>query len=377
VLLWPTAVRSLAQGMLGAICAETRNGQACNCLTPGVARLGRRREWPILRSTIPGIRIPAFKPRNTRNTRNRSGAEKRIRLSSPSPPLIRTQGTEDVFIFWVISVCSIGLAEEAYFVLPVTSMKFTDGDLPAPGAPNYRQWTLTPALKPYLVADGDTEGYIARENGELWMFSNQLDPQTRVLFRTSKPGAITGRLFIPKSSEQPGTILRFEIDRNAAAPVSREEFFRAKQQCYRQLRERDIPGTAWFRHQETAAAQLAGTNAAAVRPVPPVFRGRGLAILDGDLDSSFELFSGGRAVSENLQLNRNMPIVGGSDETVEVASLPGITVREMDWKALNGGRSTELDPQAQYVPYDRVPWREASRSIRAASSPASMGRCNS
>ena len=51
-------------------------------------------------------------------------------------------------------------------------------------------------------------------------------------------------------------------------------------------------------------------------------------------DSTYDLFSGGRAISENLQLDRVLRPAKPGEDTVAIAHLTGITVREMDWKPL-------------------------------------------
>ncbi len=66
----------------------------------------------------------------------------------------------------------------------------------------------------------------------------------------------------------------------------------------------------------------------------------------GDVDSSYDLFTGGRAISENLQLDRIMPVRESGEETVDVDSLEGITIKEIDWKPLLKGLNPKLDPLA-------------------------------
>ena len=58
-------------------------------------------------------------------------------------------------------------------------------------------------------------------------------------------------------------------------------------------------------------------------------------------------------MSENLQLDRVLPTVQGGQETVELKSLEGITIREIDWKPLIKDLKPELDPLAAKIPADQ------------------------
>src|SRR5947207_3765053 len=111
---------------------------------------------------------------------------------------------------------------------------------------------------------------------------------------------VTGRLFVPKPDGNGMMPLKFKIDSAKAKAESRVEFLKAKENHYRQLVERNVPGGAWFRHQERETAKARGAKATD-RPVNPNRFGRNRGF---ELEESYDLFSGGRAVSENLQLDR-------------------------------------------------------------------------
>jgi hypothetical protein len=73
---------------------------------------------------------------------------------------------------------------------------------------------------------------------------------------------------------------------------------------------------------------------------------------DNEFDRTFDLFSGNRAVSENLQLNRAF-VVNSTGEQVAIDTLEGITVAAMDWKAKLVGKNPQLDPLASLIPEDQ------------------------
>ena len=53
-----------------------------------------------------------------------------------------------------------------------------------------------------------------------------------------------------------------------------------------------------------------------------------------ELSATYELFTGGRAISENLQFERDLPVRGANETPVKIDSLQGVTIAEIDWKPL-------------------------------------------
>jgi hypothetical protein len=73
-----------------------------------------------------------------------------------------------------------------------------------------------------------------------------------------------------------------------------------------------------------------------------------------ELGRTYDLFSGGRAMSENLQLDRQLPPGRAHQEgNVKIDSLKGITIREIDWKDRIKDLKPELDPLAAAIPADQ------------------------
>src|SRR5204863_2083445 len=58
-------------------------------------------------------------------------------------------------------------------------------------------------------------------------------------------------------------------------------------------------------------------------------------------------------LNENLQLDRALPATTNAADTVDLASLTGITVKPMDWKALIQDAKPELDPLSAFIPADQ------------------------
>lgn len=71
------------------------------------------------------------------------------------------------------------------------------------------------------------------------------------------------------------------------------------------------------------------------------------------LDDMLELFAIGREVSENLKLDRLLPVPGGGDQQVELAKVKGVRTKEIDKKLLPAKQPPQTDPLAAYVPADQ------------------------
>ena len=74
---------------------------------------------------------------------------------------------------------------------------------------------------------------------------------------------------------------------------------------------------------------------------------------EAEFDRTFELFSGGRALQENLQIDRARSL-GAGDATIPVESIEGITIAPIDWKARTGTAEVAIEPLAHWVPADQI-----------------------
>jgi hypothetical protein len=241
----------------------------------------------------------------------------------------------------------MSFAEDAFYHVRVSDLKIIEGALPAQANPNYsRGWEYFSAMQSYGVLDGEGEIYVDGTAQEPWSPRN--DRGLFVAIRTAKGKETTARLFLVKPDLSGLTSLKFQVPPDAV-PTQTNEFYAAKESYYRGLLSRNIPGGAWFRHQaQEAATHHGATN----RVEPPQAFGRG-GRRGLDVEDSYDLFTGGRALSENLQLDRLMNVRETGKETVDFASLQGITVQEMNWKTLVQGLKPETDPLAAFIPADQ------------------------
>jgi len=262
-------------------------------------------------------------------------------------------------------------AEDAFYRVPFKDLKLTEGKLPEPkleGDWSQRGMSIQPRVHLEAGDGGDgVEAYVSYSSGAFspaeWA-NNAGGNYATLVFRAPAGKDVAGRLYVPAPDWKSMTSVRCSIPAAAADPKAREAFFEAKRQHYEALLAEGVPGAAWFRHQAREADRANGINrqhvreqeqpdgaigtdrADAARPAPPQ--------PPGEFDDTYSLFSGGRALSENLQLDRVLlPRTGGGDATVAVDSLAGITVKEMNWKPLIADKHPQTDRLAALIPADQ------------------------
>ena len=111
---------------------------------------------------------------------------------------------------------------------------------------------------------------------------------------------------------------------------------------YRALAGAGIPGTAWFRRR--AEAMVSSDE-----PQPPWVRGRSY-----DVGETVSMFSGGRALAENLALDEVIGVDGESEAlTEDIAELEGVTTPMLDFEPLVKGLEVDLDGLSSAIPFDQ------------------------
>jgi hypothetical protein len=257
----------------------------------------------------------------------------------------------------MVAVGSAGaaVASDAYFDLPLREVKLVEGRLPVMTKElHWRQWELFPAMRPCATVDGQGEAYVTRagEPSNSWSspydYSAGLDT-ARILIRAPQGKDVAGRLVVPNADLSGMVSLSFTVPSSAAKADAKTPFYHAKIAYYESLLSRDIPGGAWFRHQvKMARAEL---HLEPQQPQTPI--NRRLPGSPDDLTRTYDLMTGGRAMSENLQLDRELPRARPNENPVKIDSLTGITINEIDWKPLLKDADPKLDPLAAYLPADQ------------------------
>lgn len=248
-------------------------------------------------------------------------------------------------------------AEEAFFRVNAEDLTLIESQLPNPESP--RSWQpLRNVMHPRVVLDGGGEAYVVIANQVLWgdrrAYGEIVDQGVGdfLAVRTSnrRGVAVTGQIFWPKADYSGMVAVKFTIPASFANVEHADDFYYAKKSYYSALRSLQRPGTAWFRYQ----ARQAGEQLEQLMPNTGEDRVRlPISERDNEIDRTYALFSGGRAVSENLQLDRVLLETGYGMQTTPFAKIKGITVAAIDWTELVADAAPELDPLAAKIPFDQ------------------------
>ncbi|WP_165227710.1 hypothetical protein [Aquisphaera insulae] len=304
---------------------------------------------------------------------------------------LRVQTVALVFLAgWPGIVSSAGARDEDTIVISsVSALKLEPGGLipaeskrPTTPASVNLGYRCQPEEMPYVVLDGPGEAYVGvswpqgrtiPEPGGTWPLSplGHLYGDDVVAARVpASPDRreIRGRIVFP--GEKGMTSASFVLPIRKTTDESKRAFGISKRSYFECLLYQGGPGAPWFLRQIAAARDVLGephSDAARVRRIPNTsdlrFRAR-------SMEDTFSLFGGGRAIDENLQLDRPLPLTGNGDDPdeapqagrvprptatgpVKIDSLTGITVAEIDWKHRLQGRTPSLDPLARAIPADQ------------------------
>lgn len=250
-------------------------------------------------------------------------------------------------------LASFAAAEDVFYDVRVADLELTEGSLPEYDLtaqfdwPVAGQWT---APAPYAALDGAGEAIVQMENRLApWSFTAQNLLDARVMIRVPEAREVTGRLYLPSKEMKEYVITRFRIPADKHKLPSGERFYSAKVEELQQLLNEQAPGAAWFRHELRETQRK--LNQAPQAPTPDVATFNQFGT---DLDRTYALFSGGRALSENLALDRPLnPAAEATQMTVPLGDIEGITIAEIDWTKHNAGRQPKLDPLAKLIPSDQ------------------------
>ncbi|MFG0319091.1 MAG: rhombosortase, partial [Planctomycetota bacterium JB042] len=260
----------------------------------------------------------------------------------------------------LLSPASLGA--DRFVAAPLESLDL-DGRLP----PNlHRAWwrgfrSGGGLMIPRVVLDGPGEAYVDRRTGA----GGRNERELILVARIPDGGATGGRLLVARDDDSGMDGVRFRLP--AGADADAEATYRdVAANHFEHLASSGAPGAAWFRYRANAlrgpgsGEPAAGDDAleldraleelGAAIEVPAAARRPGR---DSELERTYGLFTGARAIAENLQLDRDLLVTGPGAATVDVDSLPGITVDEIDWAPLVDGKSPSIDPLATRIPADQ------------------------
>ncbi|MFH2001182.1 MAG: hypothetical protein ABIK28_15985, partial [Planctomycetota bacterium] len=255
-------------------------------------------------------------------------------------------------------------AEETYYYVAVNDLTFMDGSLPEGSAPGmdldgmrFSYPKNSDFIRPYAIGDHGEEIYLRFDEDSFgWQHFRSFDENIQHLHMAvrAEAGQVpSGKIYLPRPESKGMLALGFTlegVDSLDSDDACRNDFLLAKEDHYRNLMMRYGPGAAWFRHQRDAA--LHAREGKETEPAADRSAARERAL--DDLQGTYDLFSGGRAVSENLRLDQDLGVLDNAAELkVPLDSITGITTQEMDWKAMIKGQAPEKDALAGAVPFDQ------------------------
>ncbi|MGK0219049.1 MAG: hypothetical protein ACI9HE_002549 [Planctomycetota bacterium] len=164
---------------------------------------------------------------------------------------------------------------------------------------------------------------------------------------------LSGVIHLPaREAGEVGQSLAFTLDASEASPEQRRGYLQSRYLSCSWHLARQAPGGPFWRHLRSAAeAELAPYDAL------PVFdpngrlgtrRGRRL-----ELAAAYGLFTGGRALAENLRLNEVLMPEEGDTEWVRLDSLTGVTTPPVDWGLALEQAKPRVDALARVIPADQ------------------------
>jgi len=250
-------------------------------------------------------------------------------------------------LLFILSICSaLALHADSYYVVPLGDLGYTEDRVDDLNVSISRfAWTHKEAIRfPDLqFEDARVEAYIAfpeQEAGARNWWGNENQSQLNVALRLPNNEPIKGQTKFAQSGTPSKVAHAFKLDPSQFEAVTAEDFVKIRQLHYARLALSPIPGGDWFRYQ---AGDEYRTDAQARR-------WRNL----GAFDSSFNMFTGHRAVSENLALDREL-ILGTSKngKPIQVSTITGVTVAPIDWAERITDAPTPIDPLAMSIPHDQ------------------------
>lgn len=268
----------------------------------------------------------------------------------------------------------VARGEDSYYAVSLSKLKITEGELPEQ---TYRdmlgnfasQWHHS-----FAVLDGEGEAYLdvgssqfERPTGTVQRSSDRHKPRLLttdsegkmltidipvLAIRVPHQNEVSGQLYFARNSAKDEVHrVRFTLAADKAKAESRDAFLAAKIFYCEKRSSQNTPGAAWFRAQALEARRIlekrGRVDDVLATPAPERPEGRSSA------ETEFDVFSGGRAISENLQLDRLLRPTKPGEADQPIDEIEGISVKEMDWKPLVRDIDPKLDPLASVIPGDQ------------------------
>ncbi|MBT3666157.1 MAG: hypothetical protein HN548_01660 [Opitutae bacterium] len=271
------------------------------------------------------------------------------------------------FKILILAILPLFLNANSFLTLRVSDLSFDKGEEPPVRIDNSTPYALKfsrdqktwlPSNLPYCRTEDATEAFISfgKQGGSRTSFATS----DLVLCFRNPETKIKGQLFLHQKPDGwkpfPFTFEKKNFKNLLPEQKSEEEFLKYRTIRYKWLQELEVPGTAWYRHQAHKDSNRLAQIRKEPKPNTPNHNNRAMIrpTRNTGLENSMDLFSGGRAISENLQLNRELRLsTDEQNRTIPVSSVTGITIDEIPWKDWMKDEKPKLDSTASILPHDQ------------------------
>lgn len=243
-------------------------------------------------------------------------------------------------------------AEVGYVAVPLSDVAYDEGAAPSFEGALWCDPRDLAALAPYVVLEGEGAGYIGLPWTPDWS-TERAELGASVLaieFPRASDGAarqtLRGRVYLPDAQGRGLLAHPFTLSTDTATTAPSDAFEGARRRHFAWRLERDLPGAGWWRHRANIGG---GADPEETNERFTAWRSSRSA---DEVDRSFALLTGGRAVSENLRLDdivrRGAPAVA----TVPLGEIEGIRTAELDWTGRDQCSDEGIDRLAHWIPAD-------------------------
>jgi len=272
------------------------------------------------------------------------------------------------FVLMMFVLCAVGMVSnafgnEVYYYVSLNKLSIDKGELPASTSVDQSLRNIDGStrskirnyIQPYVIGSNGEEiylRYVPEGRSGNWNINlpiSTLVDSTFIAIRTAKSGKPSGVLYIPKADFSGMERLEFSLETaKQDQEAARKNFLDTKEKHYERLLRLRGAGAAWYRHQirqtqiERDGKAKDDANDGRTRPAR-----------QSQIQQSFSMFSGGRAISENLQLDRQLRVTSAKADLIDVNSIEGVTITEIDWSPLIAGKTPAKDPLARLIPADQ------------------------
>jgi len=228
-----------------------------------------------------------------------------------------------------------------YVVAELASLRY-DGT-----APNFTDNTSLPrtsaaALLPYAVIEGARAVYLGQPLADSWSIVRaRLGTSVLAVEFAGSEADLHGVVYLPDDRGSRLVAHPFRLATATATSLQSTDFVAAQHRHYAVRLDYGLPGAGWWRHRASLDAPDGDATEERTENVRTL-----------EAERSFALFTGGRAVSENLRLDELLDTDGFEVPSVSLGAIVGIRAAPLEWAGYEQCADEGLDPLARFVPAD-------------------------